>query len=69
MISEVVISVSNSVNRTVNRKSIPFPSLRIARAYARNIQLSWDALKDLFPHDSVNVHIVKHIEKEGDLYV
>ena len=47
--TDVIITVTNSVNRIVSKKTMTFPSFRIARSYARHLQLSWDELKDYSP--------------------
>lgn len=59
MSTDVIITVTNSVNRIVSKKTMTFPSFRIARAYARHLQLSWDELKDLFPESMMSIHLIK----------
>lgn len=65
--TDVIITVTNSVNRIVSKKIMPFPSFRIARAYARQLQLSWDELKDLFPDSIMSIHLVKKEAKKDDV--
>lgn len=59
MSTDVIITVTNSVNRIVSKKVMTFPSFRIARSYARHLQLSWDELKDLFPESIMSIHLIK----------
>ena len=56
---DVVITVTNSVNRIVSKKIMSFPSFRIARSYARHLQLSWEELRDLFPDSIMAIHLIK----------
>lgn len=53
--TDVIITVTNSVNRIVSKKTMTFPSFRIAR----HLQLSWDELKDLFPESIMSIHLIK----------
>ena len=57
--TDVIITVANSVNRIVSKKVMSFPSFRIARSYARHLQLSWDELRDLFPDSIMSIHLIK----------
>ena len=57
--TDVIITVTNSVNRIVSKKTMTFPSFRIARSYARHLQLSWDELRDLFPDSIMSIHLIK----------
>ena len=65
MRTDVIITVTDSVNRIVSKKTITFPSFRIARSYARQLQLSWDELRVLFPDSIMTIHLIKkEVEKD-----